>query len=166
MAIMQHKPNRVEDAVEKLSPIVYKLAHKYARNHKSNDLDDIIQLGFEGLMVAYNNFDPTKGRAFSSHAYQWIWAVIKCQTEKTWKVYNQTYYKPIEDVDAGSYSMPLDDLIDAKTTIDNMDPTARAIHVARQQGFTYREIAEAMETLGTNMTLHQVRNHHLRALAS
>ena len=115
-------------------------------------------------MVAYHNFDATKGRAFSSHAYQWIWAVIKCQTEKTWNVYNNTYYKPVEDCDLGDYNMPLDDLIDSQRLTDNMDSTAKAIHVARQQGYTYREIAEAMETLGKPMTLHQVRNHHLKSL--
>ena len=164
MAILQHKPNRPEDAVKALTPIVYKLAHKYARNHKANDLDDLVQLGFEGLMQAYNRYDSNAGCAFSSYAYQWIWALMNDDRRKAYKTYNSTSGTPIEESNAGSYTMPLDELVDSNAMIDRMSPTVRAIHVARQQGFSYREISEAMEKLGKSMTLHQVRNYHLKAL--
>jgi RNA polymerase sigma factor (sigma-70 family) len=165
MAILQHKPNRIEDAVEKLTPMVHKLAHKFARNHKSNDFDDIVQFGFEGLLNAYKNFNPNAGCAFSSYAYQWIWAVMKDKTVKQWKFYNNTGFKAVEDYDLGTYELPLDLKIDADRKVEHMDTTTRAIHAARQAGFTYREIAEVLSKhTGQTVTLHQARRRHLEAL--
>ena len=164
MAILKNKPNRPEDAVTALSPIVYKLAHKYARNHRDRDLDDLYMDGVEGLMKAYHSFDATKGRAFSSHAYQWIWAHIKDRALAKYDNYNRTSGMAFEDHDLGAYTMPMDDYIDAQRLTTNMDGTAKAIHAARQQGFSYREISEAMDKLGKPMTLHQVRNLHIKSL--
>jgi RNA polymerase sigma factor (sigma-70 family) len=165
MAILQHKPNRIEDAVEKLTPMIYKMAHQYARNHKRRDLDDLVQDGFEGLMKAYNCFDATKGRAFSSHAYQWIWAHIKDSAKSKWKTYNVTSGASYEDHNLGTYELPLDLKIDADRKVACMDTTTRAIHSARQAGFTYREIAEVLtKHTGQSVTLHQARRRHLEAL--
>ena len=164
MAIMQHKPNRPEDALKAMDRVIWKMAHKYARNHRDRDLDDLYMDGVEGLMKAYHSYDATKGRAFSSHAYQWIWAHIKDRALIKYDNYNRTSGTPIEEHNLGEYTMPLDELVDANRMVERMDPTARAIHVARQQGFSYREISEAMEKLGKPMTLHQVRNLHINSL--
>ena len=164
MPILAHKPNRIEDAVTAMSPTVYKFAHKFARNHKSNDFDDIVQLGFEGLIQAYNRYDGSKGCAFSSYAYQWIFAWINDDRRKTYKVYNNTGFKAVEDYDLGAYEMPLDEKLDNDKMVAKMDQTTRAIHAARLQGYTYRAIAEAMTSLGKPCTLHQIRRRHMAAL--
>jgi len=164
MAIMQHKPNRPEDALTAMDRVIWKMAHKYARNHRARDLDDLYMDGVEGLMKAYHCFDATKGRAFSSHAYQWIWAHIKDRALGKYATYNITSGAAFEDHNLGTYTMPLEDLVDANAMADRMSPTVKAIHKARAQGYNYREISEAMESLGKSMTLHQVRNMHLKAL--
>jgi len=164
MAIMQYKPNRVEDAVTKLTPMIYKLAHKFSRNHKSNDFDDLVQNGYCGLLDAYDRYDSNAGSAFSSYAYQWIWAWMNDDRRKAYKLYNNTGFKPVEETNEAQYTMPLDDLVDSNRMVERMEPTARAIHVARQQGYSYREISEAMEKLGKPMTLHQIRNLHIKSL--
>lgn len=165
MAILQHKPNRPEDAVEKLAPMVYKMAHKFARNHKANDFDDLVQEGFEGLMKAYHRFDASAGCAFSSYAYQWIFAHMNGDRRVAYKNYNNTSAKTIDDVAmTHSYELPVEALVDAKAMVARMDPTVRAIHRARQEGYTYAAIADAMTKLGKPCTLHQVRRQHLAAL--
>ena len=165
MAIMQHKPNRVEDAVKTLQPMIYKMAHKFARNHKSNDFDDLVQEAYVGLMKAYDKYDSNAGCAFSSYAYQWIWAHLNGNRKYAYKYMNNTGFKPIEDeAESASYSLPLDDLIDTNAMVNKMSPTAKAIHVARQHGYTYAAIAEQLTNLGKPMSLHQCRNLHLKSL--
>ena len=164
MAILQYKPNSIDTAYEAMSKTIWKMAHKWARNHKQ-DVDDLHQMGVIGLMNAYRTYDPNAGRAFSSHAYQWIAAEIAYVAKKDWHYKNNTGFKPIEDeAESASYSLPLDDLIDADKIVDKMSPTAKAIHVARQSGYTYAAIAEQLTNLGKPMTLHQCRNLHLKAL--
>ena len=165
MAIMQHKPNRVEDAVSALQPMIYKMAHKFARNHKSNDFDDLVQEAYVGLLKAYEKYDANAGCAFSSYAYQWIWAHLNGNRKYAYKYMNNIGFKPIEDeTSASSYSLPLDEIIDAQSKIDAMDPLAKSIHKCRLAGFTYAAIAEQLTNLGKPMTLHQCRNHHLKNL--
>lgn len=164
MAIMQHKPNDINEAAKKLTPMIAKMAHKYARNHRDRDFDDLLQDGYEGLMKAYDRFDGSKGCAFSSYAYKWIWAHIKDSAKGKWKTYNNTSGAAFEDHDLGAYQMPMDEYLDAQAVAERMDSTTRAIHTARKQGFNYREIAEAMTKLGKPRTLHQVRRQHLQAL--
>ena len=159
MAILQHKPNDINEAVRKLTPMVYKMAHKYARNHKAKDFDDLVQDGFEGLMKAYHKYDPNKGTAFSSYAYQWIFAHISDHAGKNWNRYNNTASKSYEDYDLGTYTHEsLNDVIDFKNKLSKMDPTTRAIIKAKSQGFTYKQIAEGLTTIGKPTTLHQVYN--------
>jgi RNA polymerase sigma factor (sigma-70 family) len=164
MAILQHKPNDINEAARLLTPMIAKMAHKYARNHRARDFDDLFQDGMEGFTMAYNRFDPSKGSAFSSYVYQYAWAYIKDRAMGKWKDYNNTSGTSYEDHNLGEYSLPLEDLADYNNLKAKMDPTTRAIHSARQQGFTYREIAEAMTKLGKPCTLHQVRRQHLEAI--
>ena len=164
MAMINAKPNDLDSAARIMTPVIYKMAHKYARNHKARDFDDLVQDGYEGLMKAYHKYDGSFGAAFSTYAYQWIFAHISDRANHKHADYNQTSGTSYEDHNLGTYTLPLDELIDAKRSTDNMDATAKAIHTARQQGFTYREISEAMATLGKKMSLHQVRNYHLNAL--
>lgn len=163
MTILSYKPNRPEDALEKLTPMIAKLAHKYCR-HNNADFDDVFQFGCVGLMEAYNNFDATKGRAFSSHAYQWIQANIRSiSTNYYYRHSAHSSFKAIEDCDR-AIETDLDANIDYQNKIKKMDPTTKAIAAARLAGFSYREIAEQLTKLGQPHTLHQCRNKYEAAI--
>ena len=164
MAILKDKPATADEAVRKLAPMVYKLAHKFARNHKSNDFDDLAQDGFCGIIDAYNRYDPSKGMAFSSYAYSWVFAWLNDNRRKAYVRMNNTSGASFEDHNLGTYDLPLEDLADYSNLKSKMDPTTRAIHTAREQGYTYQAIAEAMTKLGKPVTLHQVRRQHLEAI--
>ena len=164
MAILQNKPNDINAAVHALTPMIHKLAHKFCRNHRSNDFDDLVQHGYEGFMQAWNRYDGSKGCAFSSYAYQWIFAAMNDDRRKTYKLYNNTAGLPVEEQNLGTYEMPIEDYVDSQRISERMDSSTRAIHTARQEGYTYREISEALTKLGKPCTLHQVRRQHLAAL--
>ena len=165
MAIMTHKPTRVDDAVKTLTPLVAKIARKFARNH-IQDIEDLMQHGFLGVAEAYDRYDPNKGSAFSSYAYQYIWVHIKEATVKNWKTYNNTASKPVDDyahIEAATNDN--DAVIDFKIKLDRMNNLERSIVKARAEGYTFNDIANALGSLGTDMTLHQVRNTYMAAIA-
>lgn len=164
MAILQNKPATADEAARLLTPMIAKMAHKYARNHRGRDFDDLMQDGYEGLMKAYHCYDDTRGMAFSSHVYKWAWAHIKDRAMAKWKDYNHTSGVPVEEHNLGEYEMPLDVKIDFDRVLERSDPTTRAIIAARRQGFNFREISEALGALGKPMTLHQVRRKYLEAI--
>lgn len=166
MAILQHKPNDVTEAVKKLQPMVYKMAHKFSRNHKSNDFDDLVQNGMLGVMEAYNRYNPAAGMAFSSYAYQWIFACMNDDRRKAYKLMNNTSAKTVDDCqESHSYSVDTDDLIDFKAKLAKLSGLDRSIVRARAEGYNFREMSEALATMGVTMTLHQVRNRYLAAMA-
>jgi RNA polymerase sigma-32 factor len=60
--------------------LVAKIARELATNR--DNVDDLIQEGNAGLMVAVERFDPDRGAALSTYAGWWIRAFIKrCQME-------------------------------------------------------------------------------------
>jgi RNA polymerase sigma-B factor len=50
---------------------VFKIAHKWASPNRQ-DLDDLVQEGFLGLLEAFQRFDPTMGVSFFTYAYPWV----------------------------------------------------------------------------------------------
>lgn len=57
--------------IESNSGLVKKIALRYAID-KDNDLDDCIQEGYMGLMIALDKYDPDIGYEFSTYASWWI----------------------------------------------------------------------------------------------
>lgn len=166
MAILRNKPATATEAVKTLQPMVYKMAHKFARNHKSNDFDDLVQNGMVGVVEAYNRYDPTAGMAFSSYAYSWIFACMNDDRRKAYKLYNNTSAKTVDDcAESHSYRVDADDLIDFNRKLDKLSGLDRSIVRARTEGYSFREISEALGKLGRTYTLHQVRNRYLEAIA-
>ncbi|MBF0381873.1 MAG: sigma-70 family RNA polymerase sigma factor [Magnetococcales bacterium] len=52
--------------------LVNKIARKFHKTHKKNDLQDLLQAGFVGLLLATNKFDPSRGVRFSYYAKYWV----------------------------------------------------------------------------------------------
>lgn len=52
--------------VEENIGLVYAIAHKFRSQGKMFDLDDSIGYGFEGLCIAAQTFDETRGTSFGS----------------------------------------------------------------------------------------------------
>lgn len=53
--------------------LIVNIANRYIDEcHGQIDLDDLIQEGFIGLMIAVDKFDPNKEIKFSTFAWQWI----------------------------------------------------------------------------------------------
>jgi RNA polymerase sigma factor (sigma-70 family) len=165
MAILQHKPANPADIYPALERSIYKLAHKWARNNRQ-DFDDLVMEGWKGAMLAYNNYDDSKGMAFSSYAYNWARACIHDQAHRDWNNYNADSGKEIDDSVMGEdgYEMDMDQSIDYSRKLDKMTELEQSIAIARNEGYSYREISEALSELGTDLTLHQVRNMHLDAI--
>ena len=164
MAIMQYKPNRVEDAINAMDRTVFKIAHKFKRNH-AQDVDDLIQAGRLGVVQAYDRYDQNAGSAFSSYAYQYIWVHIKEYSVKNWNTYNHTSGVSFEDHKDLEADQSDERMLDFKLKYNRMNNTQKAIVRARNEGYTFAEISNAMETLGKSMTLHKVRNIYMDAIA-
>ncbi|MBF0446098.1 MAG: sigma-70 family RNA polymerase sigma factor [Magnetococcales bacterium] len=58
--------------VKSQGSLVNAIARKFYKTHKKNDLQDLLQAGFVGLLHATNKFDPTRGVRFAHYAKYWI----------------------------------------------------------------------------------------------
>jgi RNA polymerase sigma-32 factor len=63
---------------------VYRMAHYYHRNHL--DIQDLIQEGQVGLLMAIKKFDPRKKNRLLSYAVFWIRSSIQSYLLKTWSL--------------------------------------------------------------------------------
>ena len=166
MAILKDKPATTAEAIEAMHRTICKVVHKYLKNHYG-DFDDLYQRGAEGVLRAYSNFDDSKGASFSTHAYPWIWALVKDTAKENWSRYNATAAIDVEiAIDANeAFEQDIDSQIDMERKLNSMDSMTRNIVMARHEGYTFREIAEGLTKLGQPYTLHQVRNQYMEAMS-
>jgi RNA polymerase sigma-32 factor len=68
-----HDPRIEARLVELHRPLVYKIAHQYRPS--PNDLEDLVQEGSVGLLIAIRRFDPKRGVKLPSFAGWWIRAL-------------------------------------------------------------------------------------------
>jgi RNA polymerase sigma factor (sigma-70 family) len=52
--------------------LVYSVARRYAKAHGLLDVDDLVQHGRLGLLVAIRRFDPERGCQLGTFAIHWI----------------------------------------------------------------------------------------------
>lgn len=71
IAIREHR----EQMAEKYLPLVRRLVWKFS--HSGEPLEDLVQIGTEGLLKAIDKFDPTRGVKFESYAVPVIVGEIK-----------------------------------------------------------------------------------------
>jgi RNA polymerase sigma factor (sigma-70 family) len=67
------------DTRERLIQSNIRLAHKVAKKHirKGIDFNDLLACATEGILIAIDKFDVTKGASFTTYARMWM--VAKCQ---------------------------------------------------------------------------------------
>ena len=67
------------DARHNLVQANIRLAHKVAKKHirKGLDFNDLLACATEGILIAIDKFDVTKGASFTTYARMWM--VAKCQ---------------------------------------------------------------------------------------
>ena len=167
MAILQYKPNDPNEAARKMHKSCLKIANNAVKSNKQ-DLDDAYQWAQVGVARAYNDYDPNSKASFSTFAY-------KCATQHVMDYYKRKYYdyynsrsfKSAEDV--LEYRAVLDDTeskMEFNQILSTMDTHDQIITLMRQQGYTYQEVADALNKCGNNYSLHQVRNRHNKALSA
>lgn len=52
--------------------LVVTMARKFAKTHRKNDMQDLLQAGFMGLLHASDKFDPNHGIRFENYAKHWV----------------------------------------------------------------------------------------------
>jgi len=78
----------MEIDISKHFRLVYHVINKYRyRPTDIYDLDDLFQIGCIGLIKAIENYDPSRGTKFSTHAAIWIRSALgqalkKCERQK------------------------------------------------------------------------------------
>lgn len=89
----------VTDDIEQQVPLIYAVvATKWKRIPYGLHFRDLVTAGYFGLNNARRTFDPSRGWAFKS----WAWQAINCyiNNEVTrWKLQCKIYYLPLDDED-------------------------------------------------------------------
>ena len=110
--------------------------------YDTNDRDDIVSIGMQGLVCAVDNFDPSKGHTFATYA-------CKCIRNR---IYNQYYLVKSR---ANGVVMSCDDVVaeaadgDVTTILDlvrSKDDTEEAVALREKR----RRINKALELLPTD----------------
>ena len=74
-----------EDIVREYQGLVYKIARRFKSPYL--EFDDLVQVGFMGLLKSYHRFDKTKNTKFSTFAVYYIMGAIKDELKKVTKEY-------------------------------------------------------------------------------
>ena len=63
-----------EQAIDDLRSMSYEIAHRYL--NRGVPLEDLVQSGYEGILIAQGKYQESKGVKFSTYAHYWILKVI------------------------------------------------------------------------------------------
>lgn len=81
---MDVKTLTAEQLIEKYTPLIHRIISDIGWNSQVIDRDDLFQVGAEGLLNAYDHWDPTKA-TFITYAYNGIrWAVLREINKSKW----------------------------------------------------------------------------------
>jgi RNA polymerase sigma factor (sigma-70 family) len=70
MNTMSFKKNNEQERILQNEKLAMKLAHRYAKQYQGrHDYDDLAQAARLGILEAARTYDPSRGTAFSTHAY-------------------------------------------------------------------------------------------------
>ena len=161
--VLSIDPRTPEQAIEACMPIIYKVAHKFKRNHHQ-DFNDLVQIGCMGALHAFSKYEKagykkpgskTPTNKFTTYAYSWIWAEIKVAACANWERMNNTAALDVEEYELSSTCELNTDVLDRERRFAKLLPVEQKMWVMRVEGYTWDEISQ--ETgFGT---LSQCRNH-------
>lgn len=151
MAIAKEKPATKTEACKLMQKTVYKMAHKWARNHKDK-FEDLVQEGMIGVCHAYDKYDTTAGSAFSTYAWLWIRHHIRIAAMGEWEKMNNS--AQLTDNIEGDTTETSHEAFVLKSEIAKLTTEEQTIINLRTEGFTFQEIADMLEF----ENLHKARN--------
>ena len=59
-----------EQAIEDLRNMCYEISYRYI--NRGVPLEDLVQAGYEGILIAHSKYDVSKGAKFSTYAHYWM----------------------------------------------------------------------------------------------
>ena len=157
-------PTNTTEAIKACERMVFKLAHKWTRNHYQ-DRDDLIQEGHIGVLIAWDKFNGSKhqkdGFRFTTYAWLWIRHCIKQAAERNWNRLNKQAFKPIDEFLDIGYEMD-ERVVDKLRALDRLEGKKRSVVMQREEGYTFQEISDNLGLSG----LHEARNTYNDAVKS
>lgn len=155
------KPATGNDAIRLMHKTICKLAHKAVKNNRQ-DFDDCYQYGAMGVARAYNDYNEENAKAaFTTLAYKYAYQhIMDHYQRKQYDYLNSRDFKSAEDhMSHMTVYDDTEDRLEFEQLLSQMDTTDKIIVLMRNQGYTFQEIADALNKVpGNNYTLHQVRN--------
>jgi RNA polymerase sigma-B factor len=127
-------PELREQLVRRFIPLARSLAKRYS--HRSEPLDDLIQVASLGLVKAIDGFDPERGRPFTSYAVPTILGELRRHFRD--HVWNLRLPRAL-----GELSMTVERATDALTGKLGRSPTVGEL--AARMGVSTEDVLEAME---------------------
>ena len=167
-AICRTKPATIDEALAKMDRVMWKLTHKAIKANKQ-DAQDVYQIAAIGLTRAYYDYDTDNPKAaFSTVAYKYITShIMDFYKRKQYDYYNNKSFKTAEEhLETVTVDGNAENTIEFEQVLDTMTTTDKIITLMRTQGYTFAEIADALNKCGNNYTLHQVHNRHKKVLAA
>jgi len=153
-------PSTVEAALEEAMPIIHYWVHKYTKNHYWLK-DELYSRAYEGFMRAWDSYDSSRKTKFSTHAYTWVYALVKDFAKDEWNRMNTHQEFTIDRHDTDYYDLDIND-IDFERHLDKLDGLEAEVFRLRMAGYTFEDIAEQ---LGIS-NLQKARKHYLAVEAS
>lgn len=146
---MNIRPLSAEESikVENNMQLVYKMAHKFNRPDK---FDDLVQEGSIGLILAVQRFDKSNGAQFSTYACNYIKGYMSMWLYRDYvikpKIKDKVFTRPNiceldENIEAASPFTELDTTLCNKI-YDSLSGLQAMILVMTEQGYTQEEIAK------------------------
>lgn len=150
---MAKKPESIEQALINLEHMIKGIALKWARNHYDM-IDDLVQQGNMGVMIAYDRYDESSPASFSSYAFFYIRKHIREYTLKEWNVMNHQAAEELMPDDSG-YSLNLE-FIDILRQVERMSEREQFIFLHRHMGHTFDEISDLLVEAGIDKTAKSI----------
>lgn len=166
----------VEEHYGLVRALVGRTLRLYSRLPGGLDKEDLEMLGRIGLLIAARTFDPTRGVAFSTYAYQCIKNQIvgALDRAKTSQIECTSLQILIgEDEDTQLEDQIPDDGVDAEETVLHHDDRRRLLAAIRQldppfstivENVYYHEMPLSEVARHLRMSPHRVQTMHAKAL--
>ena len=122
------------EAIQDVRNLIIDIALRY--QGRGVEIDDLIQSGVEGALIAYNKFNPDVGVKFSTYAYSWIEKKIRATVDAQGRDIRLPEWVHIQLVG------PVDRAI--KTLEQQLSRRPKIVEIAMETGLTETEVESAI----------------------